>query len=61
VPSANFPKFISTNSFHGLLIRRFVVLDGDLGSHATHGVYTSLVASLDQQLDLLFLKLATIS
>lgn len=36
--------------FEGCIVGCIVVFDGNLGSHTTHGVDSSLVAGLDQQL-----------
>lgn len=44
-------QLVSADVLHSLIVCLFVVLDGDLGSHATHGVDTTLVAGLNEELD----------
>lgn len=51
VASADLTELVVADIVHGLVIGLLVVLDGDLCGHATHGVDTTLVAGLDQQLD----------
>ena len=48
----DFSELVSPHTVHSLVIGRLVVLDGDLGRHAAHGVYAPLVAGLDQQFNL---------
>ena len=51
VTGAYFAQLVGADRVHGLLVGFLVVLDGDLGSHAAHGVHTTTVASLDEELD----------
>lgn len=44
---ADFPQLIGVYTLHSFLVRLLVVLDGDLGGHASHGVDAALVAGLD--------------
>lgn len=50
VAGSDLAKLIGTNTFHGLVIGRLVILDGNLSSHAAHGMDTTLVAGLDKEL-----------
>ena len=51
VAGAGLAELVGTDTLHGLVVGGLVVLDGDLGSHATHGVDAALVAGLDEELD----------
>jgi hypothetical protein len=51
VAGADFAQLVGTHGVHRLLVGFLVVLDGDLGCHAAHGVHTAAVASLDEELD----------
>lgn len=51
VTGANLSELVGTDTLHGLVVGSGIVLDGDLSSHTTHGVDTSLVAGLDEKLD----------
>jgi hypothetical protein len=51
VTSAHLAELVGANLCHGGIVCLLVVLDGDLGSHTTHCVDASLVAGLDEQLD----------
>jgi hypothetical protein len=44
-------KLVGANLCHSSIVCLLVVLDGNLSSHTTHGVDASLVAGLDQELD----------
>ena len=52
VTGAHLTELVGADTLHGLLVGNGVVLDGDLGSHATHGVDTAFMAGLDKELDL---------
>lgn len=45
-------KLVGADTSHGLVVGGLVILDGNLGSHATHGVDATLVAGLDKEFDL---------
>ena len=49
---ADLAQLVGAHALHRLVIRLGVVLDGDLGRHAAHGMDTALVAGLDEELDL---------
>jgi hypothetical protein len=51
VAGADLTELVGANLCHGGVIGLLVVLDGDLSGHTTHGVDGSLVAGLDEQLD----------
>jgi hypothetical protein len=51
VTGAHLAELVCANLCHGSVVRLLVVLDGDLGSHTTHRVHATLVAGLDEQLD----------
>lgn len=51
VAGADLAELVGADTLHGLVVGGGVVLDGDLSSHATHGVHTTLVAGLDEELD----------
>lgn len=51
VTSPDFAELVLSDAVHGLVVGFLVVLDGDLGGHATHGVYTTTMAGLDEQSD----------
>ena len=51
VAGADFAELIGADVLHGLVVGGLVVLDGDLGRHAAHGVDAALVAGLDEELD----------
>ena len=61
VASTDFTKLVGANTLHGPVIGGLVVLDGDLGSHSTHGMDATLVASLNQEFDLLILLASPLS
>ena len=52
VTGTNLAQLVGAYTFHRLVVRLGVVLNRNLGGHATHGVDATLVASLDQELDL---------
>lgn len=49
--SLHLTQLISPDAIHGLVVGSLVILDGDLGSHATHGVDAAAMAGLDEELD----------
>jgi hypothetical protein len=51
VAGARFAEFVGAHFSHGGVVGLLVVLDGDLGCHAAHGVDAALVACFDEQLD----------
>jgi hypothetical protein len=51
VAGLDFAQLVGADRVHCLLVGFLVVLDGDLGCHAAHGVHTAAVARLDQELD----------
>lgn len=51
VSGADLAKLVCAYLGHGGVVGLLVVLDGNLGSHSAHCVYASLVASLDEELD----------
>src|SRR3569833_1999783 len=51
MPGPHLPQLVGSHPLHGAVVGLLVVLDGDLSSHAAHGVHATLVARLDQQLD----------
>lgn len=51
VAGSNLAQLVGADVLHGLVVGLLVVLDGDLGGHAAHGVDAALVAGLDEQLD----------
>lgn len=51
VASGDLSELVLVDTLHGDLVGGGVVLDGDLSSHTSHGVDASLVAGLDEQLD----------
>lgn len=48
---ARLAQLVGPHAVHGAVIGVLVVLDGDLGGHAAHGVDAALVAGLDEELD----------
>lgn len=53
VSGSNLSELISSHTLHGLVVGGLIVLDGDLSSHASHGVDSTLVTGLDQEFNLL--------
>ena len=51
VAGADLAQLVGADIVHGHVVGLLVVLDGDLGGHAAHGVDAALVAGLDEQLD----------
>jgi hypothetical protein len=51
VACARLAELVRAYFGHGGVVGLLVVLDGDLGGHAAHGVDAALVAGLDEQLD----------
>ena len=51
VAGTDLAQLVGADVLHGLVVGGLVVLDGDLGSHAAHGVDAALVAGLDEELD----------
>ena len=51
VAGAHLAELVRLDLGHGGVVGLLVVLDGNLCGHTTHGVDTSLVASLDEELD----------
>ena len=51
VAGADLAQLVRPHTFHRLVVSRLIVLDGDLGRHAAHGMYAALVASLDEELN----------
>jgi hypothetical protein len=51
VASARFAELVRAHLCHGGVVGLLVVLDRNLGCHATHGVNASPVACLDEELD----------
>src|ERR1700674_1405957 len=51
VAGADFAQFILPNFFYGLLVSYWIILNGHLRRHPTHGMDSASVADLDQQLD----------
>ena len=49
VAGAHFTEFVLSDGVHGLVVRFFVVLDRDLGGHASHGVHTASMAGFDEE------------
>lgn len=52
VACADLAQFVGTYTVHCLVVGLLVVLDGDLGSHATHGMDTTLMAGLNEEFHL---------
>lgn len=48
---ADFAQLVLSDVVHGPVVGLWVVLNGDLGRHATHGVDTPTMASLDEESD----------
>lgn len=51
VARADLAELVGAHVLHGFLVGLLVVLDGDLGRHAAHGVHAAAVAGLDEELD----------
>lgn len=51
VAGAHFAQLVGLDLCHGGVVGGLVGLDGDLSGHSAHGVDASLVAGLDEQLD----------
>ena len=49
---ADLTELVGTDALHSLVVGSLVILDGNLSSHTTHGVDTTLVAGLDEEFDL---------
>lgn len=47
----DFTELVGVDAFHSLVVCSFVVLDGDLSGHSSHGVDLTSVAGLDEKLD----------
>ena len=47
VTGTDLAQLVGAHALHGPIVGRFVVFDGDLGSHAAHGVDAALVAGLN--------------
>jgi len=52
VAGLDLTQLVGADRVHGLVVGFLVVLDGNLGCHAAHGVDAATVASLDQELDI---------
>jgi len=48
----NLSQLISIDTSHGLLVGLFIILDRNLCSHPSHGMNTSSMTCLNQQLDI---------
>ena len=51
VAGLDLAELVGVDTLHGLVVGGLVVLDGDLGSHSSHGGNLALVAGLDEELD----------
>lgn len=51
VAGGHLSELVLVDTLHGNLVGSSIVLDGDLSSHTAHGVDASLVAGLDEELD----------
>lgn len=52
VAGLDFAKLVGVDTLHGLVVGSLIILDWDLGSHATHSSNLALVAGLDEKLNI---------